>query len=166
NPQVGLAVVADTGGTAQLVTRADPRLHLPGRRWPQFLPDGKHFLCFARSDITSQSGVFVGAFDDSPLKLLFHSDTNAVLAQPGYLLFVQQGILMAQKFDAKTLSLSGQPIPIAPHAEINPIIYRAIVTASNTGLLIYGTGAEASGSIELRWMDRAGKVLANVGDPA
>jgi eukaryotic-like serine/threonine-protein kinase len=166
NPAVGLSQIPDTGGTPQPVTHDDPRLHLPGRRWPQFLPDGKHFLCFARSDITSQSGVFVGSFDDSPLKLLFHSDTNAVWAPPGYLLFVQQGILMAQKFDVKTLSLSGRPIPIAPHAEINPIIYRAIVTASNNGLLIYGTGAEASGSIELRWMDRAGKVLAIVGDPA
>jgi eukaryotic-like serine/threonine-protein kinase len=166
NPQVGLAVIADTGGTPQMVTRADPRLHLAGRRWPQFLPDGKHFLCFARSDIASQSGVFVGTFDEAPLKLVFHADTNAVYAPPGYLLFVQQGILMAQKFDLNTFSVSGQPKPIAPHAEINPIIYRAILTASDTGLLIYGTGSEASGTFELRWVDRSGKLLATVGDPA
>lgn len=166
NPQVGLAVIPDTGGTPQLVTGADPRLHLLGRRWPQFLPDGKHFLCFARSDIAAESGVFVGTFDGAPLKLVFHSDSNAVYAPPGYLLFVQQGILMAQKFDLKTFAVSGPPMPIAPHAEVNSIIYRAILTASNTGLLIYGTGSEASGSFELRWLDRSGKLLAAVGDPA
>jgi eukaryotic-like serine/threonine-protein kinase len=166
NPQLGLVMIADTGGKPQQVTHADPRLHLAGRRWPQFLPDGKHFLCFARSDIASQSGVFVGTFDDAPLKLVFHSDSNAVYAPPGYLLFVQQSILMAQKFDLKTFSVSGQPMPIAPHAEVNPIIYRAILTASNTGLLIYGTGSESSGAFELRWMDRSGKFLGTIGDAA
>jgi eukaryotic-like serine/threonine-protein kinase len=166
NPGLGLSQIPDSGGTPQQVTHDDPRLHLPGRRWPQFLPDGRHFLCFARSDVLSQSGVFAGTFDDAPLKLIFHSDANAVYAPPGYLLFVQQGSLMAQKFDVQTLAVSGQAVPIAAHAEINPIIYRAIVTASNTGLLVYGTGTQAAGSIELRWMDRTGKILATVGDSA
>jgi eukaryotic-like serine/threonine-protein kinase len=166
NPSLGLFSISDGGGSSQQVTPDDPNLHLPGRRWPQFLPDGKHFLCFARSDVVSQSGVFVGSLDGSPLKLVFHSDSDAVYAPPGYLLFVQQGVLMAQKFDTKSFTLSGQALPLATHVEVNSIIYRAIVTASDTGLLVYATGEGGSGSMELRWMDRTGKILGRIGDPA
>ncbi|HEY0702964.1 MAG TPA: protein kinase [Candidatus Acidoferrales bacterium] len=166
NPSIGLWTVADAGGTGQSFSKPDPDLHTPNRRWPQFLPDGRHFLCFARSDVAAESGVFSGSLDGGPLKLVIHNDSSAIYAPPGYLLFIQGGVLVAQKFDLRTLSVSGEPLPLAQHAEVNAIIYRGIVSASDNGLLVYGTGSGAMGSYSIHWTDRQGNVLGTIGDPA
>jgi serine/threonine protein kinase/sugar lactone lactonase YvrE len=167
NPGLGLWTVPDAGATGQPFSKSDPNVHTPNRRWPQFLPDGKHFLCFARSDVTAaQSGVFAGSLDGGPLKLVIHTDSSAIYAPPGYLLYVQGGVLVAQKFDVRTLSVSGEPLPLAQHAEVNAIIYRGIVTASDNGLLVYGTGSGEQGSYSIHWTDRQGNLLGTVGDPA
>jgi serine/threonine protein kinase/Tol biopolymer transport system component len=167
NPALGLWTVPDSGGAGQPFTKPEAIVHTPNRRWPQFLPDGKHFLCFARSDVSaSESGVFAGSLDGGPLKLVLHSDSSAVYAPPGYLLYVQGGVLVGQKFDARTLSVSGEPLPLAQHAEVNSIVYRGIVTASDNGILVYGTGSGEQGSYSINWADREGKILGTVGDPA
>jgi eukaryotic-like serine/threonine-protein kinase len=167
NPALGLWTVPDSGGPGQAFSKPDPAVHTPNRRWPQFLPDGKHFICFARSDVSaSESGIFAGSLDGGPLKLILHSDSSAIYAPPGYLLFVQGGVLVAQKFDFRSLSVSGEPLPLAQHAEVNAIVYRGIVTASDTGLLLYATGSGAQGSYSIQWTDRQGKVLGTVGEPA
>ena len=143
NTALGLRTVADSGGTGQPLGQAEPDSHSPNRRWPQILPDGQHFICFSRADLAAESGVFAGSLDGSALKLVLHNDSSAIYAAPGYLIFVQGGVLMAQKFDTRTLSVSGQPLPLAQHAEVNAIIYRGIVTAADNGLLVYGTGSGA-----------------------
>jgi eukaryotic-like serine/threonine-protein kinase len=167
NPALGLWSVADSGGPGQPFTKPDPAVHTPNRRWPQILPDGQHFICFARSDVAAaESGVFAGSLDGSPLKLVLHTDSSAIYAPPGYLLFVQGGVLVAQKFDLRALSVSGEPLPLAQHAEVNSIIYRGIMTASDSGLLVYGTGSGDQGSYSMHWTDREGKILATVGEAA
>ena len=166
NTALGLRTVADSGGTGQPLGQAEPDSHSPNRRWPQILPDGQHFICFSRADLAAESGVFAGSLDGSALKLVLHNDSSAIYAAPGYLIFVQGGVLMAQKFDTRTLSVSGQPLPLAQHAEVNAIIYRSIVTAADNGLLVYGTGSGAQGSYTIHWTDRTGKVLGAVGEPA
>jgi eukaryotic-like serine/threonine-protein kinase len=166
NTALGLRTVADSGGTGQPLGKPEPDSHIPNRRWPQILPDGQHFICFARADVAAESGVFAGSLDGSPPKLVLHNDSSAIYAAPGYLIFVQGGVLMAQKFDTRTLSVSGQALPLAQHAEVNAIIYRSIVTAADNGLLVYGTGSGAQGSYTIQWTDRTGKVLGTVGDPA
>ena len=167
NPALGLWTVPESGGPGQPFTKPDPIVHTPNRRWPQFLPDGKHFICFARSDVAAtESGVFAGSLDGSPLKLILHTDSSAIYAPPGYLLFIQGGVLVAQKFDLRSLSVSGEPLPLAQHAEVNAIVYRGIVTASDNGLLLYGTGSGAQGSYSIQWTDRQGRVLGTIGDPA
>ena len=166
NPSLGLWTVPESGGSGQSFTEPDPAVHTAHQRWPQFLPDGKHFICFARSDVAAESGVLAGSLDGSPLKLILHTDSSAIYGPPGYLLYIQGGVLVAQKFDVRSLSVSGEPLPLAQHAEVNAIIYRGIVTASDTGLLMYGTGSGEQGSYSIEWTDRQGKVLGTVGDPA
>jgi serine/threonine protein kinase/Tol biopolymer transport system component len=167
NPTVGLWTVADSGGSGQPFSRPDPLVHSANRRWPQILPDGQHFICFARSDVSAaESGIFAGSLDGSALKLVLHTDSSAIYAAPGYLLYIQGGVLVAQKFDTRTLSVSGTPLPVAQHAEVNAIIYRGIMTASDNGLLVFGTGSGQQGSYTMNWTDRAGKVLGTIGDPA
>lgn len=49
----------------------------------------------------------MGSLDGQAPKFLVHSESNALYADPGYLLFLRNGNLMAQLFDAKALKVSG-----------------------------------------------------------
>ena len=71
----------------------------PGAGWPEFLPDGKHFL-FTIGDSADMT-LMVGALDSKETKTLFKTTSRVQYAEPGYLLFVRERTLVAQKFDAE-----------------------------------------------------------------
>jgi hypothetical protein len=79
--------ISTGGGTPAPVTELDPSQQENSHRWPQFLPDGRHFLLFVRSRQGAVSGEYVGSLDSKEKRLLFCSPSNAVYAAPGYLLF-------------------------------------------------------------------------------
>jgi hypothetical protein len=82
--------------------------------WPQFLPDGRHFLywLFARDADREKASVIIGSLDDMPdstqRRRLLASDFMAVYSA-GHVLFERDGVLMAQPFDVG--SSSGVAIP-------------------------------------------------------
>jgi Tol biopolymer transport system component len=158
--------VPSTGGTPKLVEKMGPQLGgLGTARWPQFLPDGKHFLFYHFSDVGTQSGTYAIALDGGVPKLIVAGKSNAVYAPPGYLLFIRQGTLMAQRFDASKLRLIGEATSVAEEVLQNFIVFRSIFTASDTGVLAYETGGVGTGGFQLTWVDRSGKALAKVGAP-
>ena len=101
--------VMATGGTPVAATR-----HAPGQgshRWPQFLPDGRHFLFFMAYGRPDTQGIYVGTLDGGEPTRVLAAETAAVYATPGALLWVRQGVLVAQRFDPATAVVSGEPIP-------------------------------------------------------
>ncbi|MFP5284359.1 MAG: protein kinase domain-containing protein, partial [Thermoanaerobaculia bacterium] len=100
------------GGTAVPVTRLDPARRDTSHRSPVFLPDPKSFLLFVRTD-GDRSGIYAGSLGSPDLRFLLPSTSNALYAPPGHLLFVREGNLMAQRFDAGSLELSGEPVAVA-----------------------------------------------------
>jgi hypothetical protein len=148
------------------LTELDPKLHENTHRWPQALPDGRHFLYFARSLQAEASSTYVGSLDTKERKLLFRSFSNVVYAAAGYLLFVRDSTLMAQPFDQQHLSVHGDVIPIDGGVLENLPYSRAIISVSDNGILAYGTSGNMAKPTRLRWLDRAGKPVGIVGDPA
>jgi Tol biopolymer transport system component len=74
-----------------------------------------------------------------------------------YLLFLRNGQLMAQPFDAGAAVLSGEPVPIAePLQTGGPSFF-----ASENGVLIF---RRSQGGRQLTWSDRDGKPLGTAGD--
>jgi dipeptidyl aminopeptidase/acylaminoacyl peptidase len=67
---------------------------------------------------------------------------------------------MAQPFDQRTLTLSGDALPVAE--QVGQIPYQALVTTAQ-GLLAY---AAASPGMKLTWLERNGKPLGTLGAPA
>ena len=147
--------VPASGGTPQPVRKLDEALKDTSQRWPQFLPDGKHFLFFAGA--SGGAAVYAGSLDGSEPKLLLHNDSNAVYAAPGYLLFIREGTLMAQHFDPGSLRLSGDAAPVAEHAAILTTVSQGILTAAGKGMLAYETGENLGDVGRLLWRDRSGK---------
>jgi hypothetical protein len=55
--------VADTGGAATPLTQMDAARQEVTHRWPDFLPDGKHYLYFVRAATPAATGVYMGLWD-------------------------------------------------------------------------------------------------------
>jgi eukaryotic-like serine/threonine-protein kinase len=152
------------GGKPVALTEVDSSQQENSHRWPQFLPDGRHFLFFAKSMRAPDSGTYVGSIDGKEKKLLFRNLSNAVYAASGYLLFVRENTLIAQAFDYKRLSLSGDAVPIAQGILVNAPYGRAILSVSDNGVLAYGGATGAAEPSRLLWLDRTGKQISTVGD--
>ena len=157
--------ISASGGTPQPVTKTSAGAGGIGDRWPQFLPDGKHFLFYAHGNVPQNDATYAASLDGSEPKLLAPGDSNAAYAPPGYLLFIRQGTLMAQRFDAGSLRLSGEAIPLAERAEVNGIVWRGIFTVSENGILAYEAGGATFGATRILWYDRNGKQAAETGTP-
>ena len=105
--------VSAGGGTPTSLTRLDPATGETTHRWPDFLPDGVHFLYLARQTSEKQpAGVYVGSLDGSLRKKVLDGPSNARYAEPGYLLFVRNTTLFAQRFALRDLKVEGEEIPI------------------------------------------------------
>jgi Tol biopolymer transport system component len=84
----------------------------------------------------------------------------------GYLLFVREGTLMAQRFEPTKLELSGEATPLVENllsfpGEVGPTAYAAV--SAQAGNLIYRTGDQQT--TKLVWYDRSGKALETVTEP-
>ncbi len=150
----GLKRVDAAGGTPVAATELGP--HETTHRWPWFLPDGRHFLYFSNGESNADSAIYAGALDSKDRVLVLHNDSNAIYVEPGYLLFVRQGTLMAQRFSARKLAVEGDPIVVAGHVAASWNYWLGSFTASSNGVLLYQGGGVAAGT-QLVWFDRSGK---------
>jgi eukaryotic-like serine/threonine-protein kinase len=162
---VPLHRVSASGGNPIPVTTLDhPEKGVTTHRWPQFLPDGRHFLYVAGTPLTPRenptNAIMVGSLDSTESKLLLHSHASAQYAL-GHILFLRQSTLMAQSFDAKRLELRGEASPIADPVSESELTLYSMFSASENGLLAYMEGTN-SASRELLWLDRSGKKVGGV----
>ena len=170
-PGGGLVRVSAAGGVVAPVTEipaTDPHAANWSHRWPSFLPDGKHFVYSSVDFVdprTEATAIYVAALDSKEQRRLVTSNSNAVYVSPGYLVFSRSGTLMAQRFDADRLQLTGDPFAVANDVEYLSTVARAVFSASQGGALVYQAGSGAMSS-QLQWFDRNGKRLAAVGAPA
>ncbi len=165
----GLMEVPAGGGTCTPVTRLDSKRGELRHTGPSFLPDGRHFLYLRVASKEEDSGVYVGSLDSKPGEQ--SSKPIAKGASPatyvasadrahGYLMFLRQGTLMAQPFNAGSLSLAGDAVPIVARVGTNGDLF----TASENGTLVY-RGGGSSGSRQLTWFDRSGRSPGSLGAP-
>jgi len=152
------------GGTATPVTSL-----LPGQvshMWVQFLPDGKHFIYLARTSLTSSdpdAKIYAQSLEGGPPIMLLATQSRAV-AVPDYLLFARDRTLFAQRMDWKALRKIGEPSLLARSVAASPAyLGTSEFTASQTGVLIYGT-ATGSSFDQFNWYARDGSVIGSL-DP-
>jgi serine/threonine protein kinase len=157
-----LSRVADTGGESQQATSFDVARADDRHRFPFFLPDGRRFLFWARSSKREDTGIYVGSLDSHVARLVLKSDAMGEYAA-GYLLTVQQGMLVAYPFDEKSAQVKGNPIRIAEGVLTgNPPGYGPF-SVSGAGALAYSS--PHAKSRQLVWFDRSGRRIGIVGEP-
>ena len=162
--------VSASGGQATPITALAPGES--GHRWPQFLPDGKHFLYHRASSDAAKIGVYIGSLDAQPnqqsMQRLLATDRQAYYAAApgggtGHLIFLRGATLMAQAFDPSKLTLSGEPVAIADGVDSFSTTNHGLFSVSDTGTLVYrgGSGPQTV----LTWFDQQGNPAGTMGDP-
>jgi Tol biopolymer transport system component len=152
--------VPAAGGIPVVAVKADPSRKETDVGWPEFLPDGRHYLYMASGQKAEDSAYRIGTLDQAESKALAPAQTLVTFAFPGYLLFVRDRTLVAQPFDPKALKTTGEPIPLAEHVGTDALGL-ARFSASRDGTLVYRTGESGD---RLLWVDRSGREGDAVGD--
>jgi hypothetical protein len=107
----GLMRVAASGGDPTPITRA--RVGQP-HHFPVPLPGGRHVLFFVSPCVSEQSGIYVASIETGESTLLMASDSGpAYSSATRHVLFVRQGVLLAQRLDEHTLAVDGEPVRVA-----------------------------------------------------
>ena len=144
--------VAAEGGTPVEQTHLSTLRSETSHRWPQFLPDGKSFLYFARSPNEEYEGVYLGSLDSAESSLLVNSNGGGIYAPPDRILYAVENTLLMRGLDLRRRQATGTPVPIAERVGVSSNFYTA-ASVSNTGVLVYANVGSAS---ELVWFDRQG----------
>jgi Tol biopolymer transport system component len=159
----GLQKVSASGGTptAATVLLEGEASHVE----PIFLSDSRHFLYrVLKLGEAGAGAIFVASLDSSERTFLMNTASMNVAVTRGHLLFLRETTLMAQPFDARGLTLTGEAIPVAEHIQTLGSPPFGVFSASDA-MLVYQT-ATASASSQLTWFDRSGKTIAVLGGRA
>ncbi len=168
----GMWRVSPTEGKASQITKADASRQERAHGFPVLLPDGRHFLYTRLAASAEYAGVFLGSLDAKPdaqgsRRILPVQSSSMYVppagSGPGYLVFLQDRVLMAQPFDAKRFELSGEPVALAE--QIGTLGAYGFFSASATGTVAYRVGGVDANNRQLTWYDRQGKALGVVGPP-
>jgi Tol biopolymer transport system component len=147
------------GGEATAITKPG-QVH-PSHRFPYFLPDGRRFLYLAAAGALSTQTVFLGSLDGDAPRSLTTAETAAAYSDPGYLLWVQAGALIARPVDLSAGTV-GEPITIADPAGSDSAVRRGAFAVSTTGTLAYRR--QSAARRQLVWLDRKGFQVGTVGN--
>ncbi len=128
--------------------------------WPEFLPDGRRFLFIIRSSRQERSGVYLASIDGGAPRWVMPALSRVRYAD-GHLLFVRQGMLVAQPFNPRTARLEGQTVPLFDRIKYHDASDAAF-DVSRTGVLVYGQTAGESRT-RLMLFDGRGRELQPLG---
>lgn len=137
------------GGTPIPVTTVDSLSSETSHRWPQFLPDGEHFLFVSTPEREGVYPLFVGSLR-SDRRVHVGGVGSGVVYTSGLLVYMQDHSLEARPFDVRSLRWSGPPTPITSIAGDGGSIAEPHASASQNGTLAYSF--EAARDSRLTWV--------------
>jgi Tol biopolymer transport system component len=121
NNQGGLMRVSENGGAPVPLLQPDSTHHERGLRYPQFLPDGRHFL-YVAVGTEDQFDTYAASLDGGAPKRICRAGSMARFSPPGTLYFLEgfhtntHARLLAQAFDPGALRTRGDS-----HVAVEPV---------------------------------------------
>ena len=149
-----------SGGEPVQATWLDSTRHEAAHRFPCFLPDGDHFLYASLPSGPEGFDIMVGSLHDRSAKKLLTAQSAATYAAPGYVLFVRDGKVMGQRFDAARRVLTGNPVALGDAAGPTDLDADRMISASDNGRLVFLV--EHPPNTQLQWVSRTGTPLSTL----
>ena len=160
----GIFKVPSSGGKPEEIIKNDTSNKNQSLRWEYFLPDGNHFLYSIENSATGSSAtdaIYLSSLNNTKSKKLISASCNCQYAN-GYLLFVRQGILLAQKFDPDKLELEGEAMPLSENIQYYDLRISGTFAASQNGKLVYLNESQTNVSTVI--LDKNGKEIKKLLD--
>jgi Tol biopolymer transport system component len=150
------------GGQFAALTTLNAERRENGHFGPTFLPDGRRLLYWAQPSGT----VWLTSLDGGTPKELLNAESVVRYVEPGFLVFVRRGALVAQRFDLESEAVIGEPVPVVEQVLSDQGFFTgSTFDVSPGGTLVYRTGFVRGPSV-LQWVDRRGQpVGAPLGSP-
>ncbi len=164
-PSGALYKVSSSGGKPEEILPTDTTIKSQSLRWAFFLPDGNHFIYSTENSYTGSTpsdAIYLASLNNLKPKKLMLTSSNCQYAN-GYLLFVRQSILLAQKFDTGNLKLEGEAMPVAENVQYWDSRISGTFAVSQNGKLVYLQGYQNNENLVL--LDKSGneiKKLSNM----
>jgi Tol biopolymer transport system component len=162
----GVQRVSAAGGQTTQVTTLSKATGEISHLWPEFLPDGRHFVYLStrvedpvKPTGKSLTAIFIASLDGGAPKFLVDSPLMARFAPPDQMLYVRDGSLVTQRLDLGRLELVGEPRLVASGVQ-GTLSGRAALSVSRTGVLVYTPAGAAGERFDAIWVDRAGREIA------
>jgi Tol biopolymer transport system component len=159
--KTGLWQIPAAGGSPSALTHLDPTREEVVHAWPQFLPDGRHFLYRLRSRVERYTGIFVGSLEPGRRPRRLIGTDSSPMYSDGHLFFGRDGTLYAQALDLVHVRLTGEPVRVATSVMHNSQSGQVSAAVSDSGLLVYRSITLQ----RLMWLDRDGHELGSLGPP-
>ena len=159
-PNSGIHRLSADGSVRQQTVMSTSRREI-SHRWPQFLPDHRHFIYFAKSADDTQSGIRLASLDATGDAVVVATNFGATYLSTGHLLYVSEQALLAASFDVAHARLMDDPVTIVDRIATSSNFYGAFA-ASNNGVLAYATTVSPG---ELAWIGRDGRRLGVAAGP-
>jgi Tol biopolymer transport system component len=152
--------VAASGGPCSQLTTIDGATGEISHRFPSWLPDSEHFLYSGYRE--SGTDVYVSSLKGPATRILTNA-SNTTYVDAGYLLFVRNATLTAQRFDLRTLQTTGDPLRLTTESPSYSAGRRfaRISGASNTVAWV----PETTPRSRLVIVDRSGRETGGVAEP-
>ena len=151
--------VPASGGRPAEIIRADAAQGEWRVVWPTFLPDGRRFLY--SSLLRNGEGRLMLAEPGKSPRVVMPLTSIAQYVEPGYLLFVRDGVLLAQRFDQGRGVPRGEPFSVAGHVRyFLSTGWGSFAASSSGGALAYQSNEDVRRMV---WFDRTGRELGTAG---
>ncbi len=149
--------ISATGGAARaaITFKAEQTLQVT----PFFLPDGHHFLFVVVG--SSGAGIYLGDLAGGAPTRLTNALSGPVYLPTGWMLWIRDGALVAQRLDVTKAALTGAPVTLATGLPFGRS--GTPMSVSATGLVAYRVGVASQ--TQLAWFDRSGTVRGSVDQP-
>jgi len=154
----GLYRVPASGGDAVPVTKLDAHARETLHGYPRFLGDADHFLYLRRTIAEAPNEIYAGSLSAHVQKPVVKADALAGIWR-GWLLFVRNGALYAQRFDEKKLAVTGEAQKIVDEIDYSEDSATAYVSLADDGAIVYPPSTNVLVNQEFGWYDDSGKLL-------
>ena len=163
NSATGLFRVSAEGGDTTPATSFDSGKD-ESHRFPTPLPGGKAIVYSVKAPgDADREGLFWLSLANGRTKHLAPEVSRSAYDARGYLLWVRKGTLVAQKFDAPTGDLTGEPFPLAE--KLGADTGRAGEGWFGAAASVLAARVGSSPATQLRWYDRSGNHLGDLTSP-
>ena len=152
--------VRATGGEPKPVFGRDVPSPKMAQLWPRALPDGRHILFLAVGPEDAKEGIYAADLESRQMRMVMPVRSLFEYSPAGYILYSRQQAIMAQRFDARKLTVDGDSLPVVDRAGEFNSTWGALSSVSANGTLAYSRPVNSAA--QLHWYTREGKDAGSI----